>query len=86
MTAQVIYLNRWLNCPDDILRRNYQMQETITLEKINFWKRLRDQNITGYQARLCYDRWINSNRHRLHIVKTRLQLIEEYDFTEPDPA
>lgn len=85
MEGNVKYLNRWLNCPDEILRQNYRMQDMITSGKLSFWQRLRDQGITGYQARLCYDRWIHANRERIKLVKEPLQLLP-YDPTEPDPA
>ena len=85
MTAQVVYLNRWLDCPDELLRQNYKMQELITHGKIAFWQRLRDQGITGYQAKLCYDRWIHSNREKIKLVKEPLRLLS-YDPIEPEPA
>lgn len=85
MSGQVVYLNRWLNCPDEKLRQNYLMQDIINNGKIAFWQRLRDQGITGYQARLCYDRWIHSNRQRIKLVKEPLRLLP-YAPIEPDPA
>ena len=85
MTAQVVYLNRWLDCPEELMRQNYKMQELITSGKIAFWQRLRDQGITGYQAKLCYDRWVHSNRERIKLVKEPLRLLP-YAPIEPDPA
>lgn len=69
MTAQVIYLNRWLNCGDERLRTNHAMQIKISEAKARFWYSLSIQGITGYQAELCYLRFIHSNRDRLKIVK-----------------
>lgn len=68
MKAQVIYLNRWLNCPDEILRSNYLMQQKISEGRINFWYQMNELKINNYQAQLCYDRWVHSNRDRIHIV------------------
>jgi len=69
MTAQVIYLNKWLNCPDDELRKNYRMQTLINENKARFWYDMGELDIDKYQKTLCYDRFIHSNRDRLKIVK-----------------
>jgi hypothetical protein len=66
MTAQVIYLHSWLNCPDDQLRFHYILQQKISEGKALFWHGLGD--INQYQKFLCYDRWIHSNRDRLKVV------------------
>ena len=67
MTAKVIYLNAWLNCPDDTLRANYNLQEKINKAKAIFFYRLREQGVQGYQLQLCYDRWVHSNRDRIKL-------------------
>jgi len=67
MTAQVIYLNRWLNCPDDILRKHYSMQELINTRKAEFWYSVR--GIDRYQAVLAYSRFVHSMRNRMGIIK-----------------
>jgi hypothetical protein len=69
MTAQVVYLNAWLNCPDDVLRFHYILQDKINEGKAEFWYNLSRQGITGYQAQLCYDRFVHSNRDRLKVIK-----------------
>lgn len=68
MTAQVIYLNRWLDCPDEMLRKNYKMQDLINENKAKFWYDMDKLGINNYQKQLCYDRWIHSNRDRIKIV------------------
>jgi len=68
MTAQVIYLNRWLDCGDEELRKNYLMQDRINEAKAVFWYDLKEARVNDYQARLCYDRFIHMNRDRLKVV------------------
>ena len=68
MTAQVIYLNQFLNCSDDELRRNYLMQDKINEAKAKFWYDMSEMGVTKYQADLCYDRFIHANRDRLKLV------------------
>ncbi len=69
MTAQVIYLNQWLNCSDDELRKNYLMQIKINEAKAKFWYDLDFIGVNDYQKRLCYDRFIHANRDRLKVVE-----------------
>jgi hypothetical protein len=66
MTAQVIFIHTWPDCPDHILRFHYILQEKISEGKARFWYDLGD--IDRYQKMLCYDRWIHSNRDRLKVV------------------
>lgn len=70
MTAQVVYLNRWLDCGDEELRKNNLMQIRINEAKAHFWYTLAIQRIDGHQAQLCYDRFIHANRDRFHLIKT----------------
>jgi hypothetical protein len=67
MNGKVIYLNAWLDCSDDQLRANYKLQEKIHYAKAHFFYRLRLQGIDTYQAMLCYDRWVHSNRDRIKL-------------------
>ena len=69
MTAQVIYLNQWINCGDDELRKNRLMQDRICEAKARFWCDIRAMMVSDFQARLCYDRFIYANRDRLKLVK-----------------
>lgn len=68
MTAQVIYLNNWLNCGDEELRRNYLMQDRINEAKAVFWHDLKEAGVSEFQKKLCYDRFIHMNRDRLKLV------------------
>jgi hypothetical protein len=68
MTAQVVFLNSWLNCPDDVLRYHYILQQKISEGKAKLWYDITQLNIDPYQASLCHDRWIHSNRDRLKLV------------------
>lgn len=68
MTSNVRYLNAYLNCPDDELRKNYLMQDKINEAKAKFWYDISAMGVDRYQAQLCYDRFIHSNRDRLKLV------------------
>lgn len=69
MSGKVIYLNAWLNCPDDNLRANFKLQEKITLAKAQFFYKMREQGVNNFQIQLCYDRWVHSNRDRIKLEK-----------------
>lgn len=75
MTSNVRYLNAWLNCSDDELRRNYLMQDKINEAKAKFWYDINQLNISIYQAELCYDRFIHSNRDRLKLVDNDQEMV-----------
>jgi hypothetical protein len=74
--AQIIYLNRYLNCPDSELRQNYAMQDKINEAKAVFWHDIKELGINQYQANLCYDRFIHSNRDRLKLVDNNQGLVD----------
>jgi len=69
MTSQVIYLNKWLNCSDDELRKNYLMQTKINEAKAKFWYDLNKLGVNDYQKCLCYNRFVHANRDRLKVVE-----------------
>lgn len=68
--CQVIYLNQWLNCSDDELRKNYLMQTRINEAKAVFWHDLKELGVNDFQKRLCYDRFIHANRDRIKVVES----------------
>ena len=70
MTAQVIYLNAWLDCGDEELRKNKLMQDKINEAKAVFWHDIKELGVNDYQAMLCYDRFIHSTKDRIHIVSS----------------
>jgi len=76
MTAQVVYLNSWLNCSDEQLRIHYAMQDKINEAKAKFWYDLNELGVNQYQKILCYDRWVHSNRDRLKVVDNDQDLVE----------
>lgn len=65
--SKVLYLNAWLNCPDEQLRANYKLQEKIHYAKSEFFYRLKIQGVDNYQIMLCYNRWVHSNRDRIKL-------------------
>jgi hypothetical protein len=69
MTAQVKYLNRFLNASDEMLRAHYKMQDLINENKAKFWYDMDQLGINDYQKKLCYDRWVHSNRDRIKLVE-----------------
>lgn len=66
--GKVIYLNRWLDCPDIILKRNYQMQMKISEARIHFFYRTREEGKTEEEAKYLYKIWIQKNRIRIKLV------------------
>lgn len=67
--SKVIYLNRYLNCSDEELRKNYVMQDKITEARNHFFYRMKEQGIADYQLWICYTRWYHSNRDKLKIAR-----------------
>lgn len=72
MNGKIIYLNAWLNCPDDTLRSNYRLQEKIHYAKAQFFYQLKEQGVNNFQIKLCYDRWVYSNRGRIKLEKNEV--------------
>ena len=72
MKSNVVYLNAWLNVPDEVLRKNYEIQEKIQLAKVTFWYNIKVQGINEFQAQLCYDRFIHANRDNFKLIKQDL--------------
>lgn len=70
MKSNVVYLNAWLNVPDETLRKNYELQDNIYRAKITFWYNIKVQGINEYQALLCYDRFVHSNRDKFKLIKS----------------
>jgi hypothetical protein len=68
MTAKVIFLNTWLNCPDDQVRFHFRIQNRLNEEKAKFWYGINEMDIDVYQKVLCYDRWVHSNRDRIKVI------------------
>lgn len=66
--GRIIYLNRWLDCPDVILRRNYALQEKISEVRVTFFYKLREEGKTESQALFLYQIWIQKNRDRLKLI------------------
>ena len=66
--GKVIYLNRWLDCPDVILKRNYAMQSKITEARIHFFYRAREDGKTESETKYLYSIWIQKNKARIKLV------------------
>ena len=69
MTAKVMYLHSWPNCPDDILRRNYALQTRITEARIHFFYKLDQDMVPENIAKFRYSMWVQNNRGKLKLVK-----------------
>jgi hypothetical protein len=80
MNAKVFYLHSWLNCPDETLRKHYKLQEKIHYAKAEFFYRLKEQGVNNFQIKLCYDRWVYSNRNRIKLEKNETH----NDFVDDD--
>lgn len=66
MKAQVIFLNRWLNCPDEKKREHEQIQTMINQRKAEFDYETR--NYTPFQRAISKQRSHNLWRNRMKIV------------------
>ena len=66
MKAQVIFLNRWLNCPDEKRREHEMMQVLINQRKSEFDYETR--NYTPFQRAISKQKSHNLWRQRMKIV------------------
>lgn len=64
--AQVIFLNRWLDCPDYKLKEHFMIQNLITQRKIEYEYEIRDYSL--YQKQLSKLRFHNLMRDRIRII------------------
>jgi hypothetical protein len=69
MTAKVIYLNAWLDCPDVILKRNYALQNKIADARNHFFYKCKEEGKTESQTLFLYGIWIQKNRKRIKLEK-----------------
>lgn len=65
--AQIIFLNRWLNCPDEVKRYHWHLQIKIQEAKATFEYETRDYN--AFQKSLSRQKSVNLCRQRLQIVR-----------------
>lgn len=68
MSARVIYLNAWLDCPDVILRRNYAMQNKITEARSYVFYKLKEEGKTESEAIYLFQVWIQKNKAKIKLV------------------
>lgn len=66
--GRVLYLNAWLDCPDDIHRRNYQYQIRLSEAKAKHSYDMREKGATDYQIAASYQDFIRNNRKRIKLV------------------
>lgn len=74
MTAQVIFLNRWLNCPDEKKREHDLMQVFINEEKAKFDYETRDYN--RFQRAISKQKSHNLWRQRMKIISNNEEITE----------
>lgn len=65
--GRVIFLNRWLNIPDENRRQHDIIQALINQRKAEFMYETRDYN--EFQRSISKQRSHNLWRNRMHIVK-----------------
>ena len=75
--GKVLYLNQWLDCPDDIHRRNYQYQIRLSEAKAKFFYDMREKGASEWQIAMDYQKFIRKNRANIKFAP------EEEDFTSP---
>jgi hypothetical protein len=64
----VTYLNSWLDCPDDILRRNYQMQTRINEARVTFFYKLKEKGYSDRDMLFMYQIWVQKNKDRIKLL------------------
>jgi hypothetical protein len=75
MSAQVIFLNRWLNCPAEKKREHEMIQCLIQEEKAKFDYETRNYN--PYQKMISKQKSRNLLRERIKIVGNNEEISEE---------
>lgn len=66
--GRVLFLSQWLDCPDDIHRRNYQYQIRLNEAKAKFFYDLREKGASKWQIACSYQQFINNNRSRIKLI------------------
>ena len=64
----VVYLNQFLDCSDDELRRNYEMQDRIYRSKVELFYKLREKGYKDSDILYMYQVWINKNKSRIKLL------------------
>jgi hypothetical protein len=72
MTAQVIFLNKWLDCPEEVRQRHRLMQEYIQGKKAEYDNETR--NYSPFQKTVARQRSNN-------LLRNSLKLLKSEDFT-----
>jgi hypothetical protein len=78
MTAQVIFLNRWLDCPDEKKREHQLIQDLINSQKAQYYNET--MNYTPFQKAVSRQKTANLFRARMVLIKT-LQGQDSEDIT-----
>lgn len=68
MTAQVIFLNRWLDCPEEKKREHAMIQALIQEEVAKYLYEIRDYN--AYQKAISKQKTANLFRQKMYIVRS----------------
>lgn len=71
MSAQVIFLNRWLDCPEEQKRKHKAMQIRLQEAKAKFEYETR--NYTPYQKAISKMKSHNLFRNRIKIVENIIE-------------
>lgn len=71
MSAQVIFLNRWINCPNEKRKEHDMMQAMINEEIAMFNYRLRE--LPPYQRALSKMRSHHEWRNRMKLIKNTIE-------------
>jgi len=80
MKCQVIFLNRWLDCPEEIRRRNEQIQVMICERKAEFDYETR--NYTPFQRAISKQKSHNMWRNRVKIIVRDGEKVDQEDWEE----
>jgi hypothetical protein len=67
MTAQVIFLNKWLDCPDEKKREHAMIQALIQEEVAKYLYEIRDYN--AFQKAISKQKSANLFRQKMYVIR-----------------
>jgi hypothetical protein len=68
MKCQIIFLNRWIDCPNEIVQRNLRLQDAINAKRIEMLKWM--EQLSRYEQVSAYNGFIRDRRKKLKLLKT----------------
>lgn len=69
MNGRVLFMNTWLDCPDEVKRKHELMQQKIQESKAQFWYKVKENNLSPNMSSYYYSLWVKKNKEKLHLIK-----------------